>query len=46
MLTNFSLDPKGEKLYVSWDGWREGHSRRSMESTALTVIHIPASERR
>ena len=39
------LGPKGEKLYVSWDGWREGHSRRSAESSALTVIHIPASER-
>lgn len=40
------LGPKGEKLYVSWDGWREGHSRKSMESSALTVIHIPQSERR
>jgi hypothetical protein len=38
------LDPNGEKLYVSWDGWREGQPRGS-ESAALTVIHIPASER-
>lgn len=39
------LDPKGEKLYVSWDGWREGQPR-GMESATLTVIHIPTSERK
>ena len=39
------LDEKGEKLFVSWDGWRTGQPR-GMESAALTVIHIPASERR
>ena len=38
------LDAKGEKLYISWDGWRNGQPR-GMESCALTVLHIPASER-
>jgi hypothetical protein len=38
------LDPKGETLYVSWDGFRDGQPR-GMESAALTVIPIPASER-
>jgi hypothetical protein len=39
------LDEKGETLYVSWDGWRNGQPR-GWESFALTVIHIPESERR
>lgn len=39
------LDEKGEKLYVSWDGWREGQPGPRMESSALTVIEIPESER-
>lgn len=38
------LSPAGDKLYLSWDGWREGQPRGS-ESCALTVLHIPASER-
>ena len=38
------LDPKGDKLYVSWDGWRKGQPN-GWESCALTVIHIPESER-
>jgi len=38
------LDEKGEKLYISWDGWRTGQPR-GWESCALTVLHIPASER-
>ena len=40
------LDPKGEKLYLSWDGWREGQPGPRMESAALTVVHIPPGERR
>ena len=38
------LDPAGDKLYISWDGWREGQPR-GWESSALTVLHIPPSER-
>jgi hypothetical protein len=37
------LDPKGERLYVTWNGMRAGH--KDWESCALTVIHIPAAER-
>ena len=39
------LGPKGEKLFISWDGWREGQPGPRMESAVLTVLHIPASER-
>lgn len=39
-----ALDEKGERLFVSWDGWRKGQPR-GWESCSLTVIHIPASER-
>ena len=39
------LDEKGEKLYISWDGWREGQPR-GMESSVLTVVHIPKAERK
>lgn len=39
------LSPEGDKLYASWDGWREGQPRGS-EAAALTVIHIPEEERR
>jgi len=39
-----ALDPKGEKLYITWNGMRKGQPR-SWESCALTVIHIPAAER-
>ena len=39
-----ALDEKGERFFISWDGWRKGQPR-GWESTALTVVHIPASER-
>jgi hypothetical protein len=39
------LDEKGETLFVSWDGWREAQPNKRMESSALTVIEIPATER-
>jgi hypothetical protein len=39
-----ALDAKGERLFVSWDGWRKGQPR-GWESCSLTVIHIPAAER-
>jgi hypothetical protein len=39
-----TLDPKGEKLYVTFNGMRRGQPR-FWESCALAVIHIPASER-
>jgi hypothetical protein len=39
-----TLDPKGEKLYVTWNGMRKGQPK-FWECCALTVIHIPASER-
>lgn len=39
-----ALDEKGERLFISWDGYRRGHPRGT-ESAAITVLHIPASER-
>jgi hypothetical protein len=39
-----ALDAKGERLFVSWDGWRKGQPR-GWESCSLTVVHIPQSER-
>lgn len=39
-----ALDEKGERFFISWDGWREGQPRGT-ESAALTVLHIPQEER-
>ncbi len=39
-----ALDEKGERLFISWDGWRKGQPR-GWESAAITVVHIPPSER-
>ena len=39
-----ALDEKGERLFISWDGWRKGQPR-GWECAALTVVHIPAAER-
>jgi hypothetical protein len=38
-----ALDPKGEILYVAWNGRRTGV--KGWDCCALTAIHIPASER-
>jgi hypothetical protein len=40
-----ALDEKGERLFISWDGWRKGQPR-GWETAALTVVHIPAKERK
>jgi hypothetical protein len=37
-----AVDPKGDKLYVTWNANRGG---RAWDCCALTVIHIPAAER-
>ena len=39
-----ALDEKGERLFISWDGWRKGQPR-GWETASITVVHIPASER-
>jgi hypothetical protein len=39
-----ALDEKGERFFISWDGWRKGQPR-GWESCSMTVVHIPASER-
>lgn len=39
-----ALDPRGEVLFVTWNGKRKG-AGRDWESCALTAIHIPAAER-
>lgn len=39
-----ALDEKGQRLFVSWDGWRKGQPR-GWESAAITVVHIPETER-
>jgi hypothetical protein len=38
-----AVDPKGDKLYVTWNVSRDS---RAWDCVALTVIHIPESERR
>ncbi|HYG76269.1 MAG TPA: hypothetical protein VEK08_14790 [Planctomycetota bacterium] len=38
-----ALDPKGEVLYVAWNGKRKGV--KGWDCCAMTAIHIPASER-
>ena len=38
-----AVDPKGDRLYVTWNVNRGG---RAWDCCALTVIHIPESERR
>ncbi len=40
-----ALDERGERLFMSWDGWRKGQPPGRWESCSLTVIHIPPSER-
>ena len=37
-----AVDPSGERLYITWNANR---GSRSWDTCALTVIHIPASER-
>jgi sialidase-1 len=39
-----ALDERGERLFISWDGFRRGQPRGT-ESAAITVLHIPAEER-
>jgi hypothetical protein len=39
-----ALDEKGERFFISWDGWRKGQPR-GWESAAITVLHIPPAER-
>jgi len=51
MLGTFAsaIDDTGEKLYVTWNGNRGGADRRGrfpFDTCAMTVIHIPESERR
>jgi hypothetical protein len=43
-----ALSPAGDKLFVTWNGNRLGPDRRGrlfFDTVALTVVHIPASER-
>jgi hypothetical protein len=37
-----AIDPKGDKLYVTWNVSRSG---REWDCCALSVIHLPVSER-
>ena len=38
-----AVDPKGDKLYITWNANRG--SGKTWDCCALTVIHIPQSER-
>jgi hypothetical protein len=38
-----AIDPRGDKLYITWNGNR---GSKAWDTCALTVIHIPESERR
>jgi hypothetical protein len=43
-----AIDPGGDKLYITWNGNRGGPRRGGrlyFDTCALTVLHIPASER-
>jgi len=42
-----ALSPKGDTLYITWNGNRSGPTRGRWlwDVVALTVVHIPASER-
>lgn len=43
-----AIDPEGDKLYITWNGNRGGPDRRGryqFNTCALTVVHIPESER-
>ena len=39
-----ALSPEGDKLYITWNGKRDPETRK-WDTCAMTVIHIPASER-
>ena len=39
---SLAVDPKGDKLYISWNVSR---GTRAWDCCALTVVHIPESER-
>ena len=44
-----AVSPDGARLFITWNGNRSGQDRRGrypFETCALTVIHIPESERR
>lgn len=44
-----AVDPNGDKMYINWNGNRSGKDRQDrypFDTCALTVIHIPESERR
>lgn len=44
-----AIDPAGDKLFITWNGNRGGRDERGrfgFDTCALTVIHIPESERR
>jgi hypothetical protein len=38
-----AVDPRGDKLYITWNASRGG---RAWDCCALTVVHLPESERR
>lgn len=45
---SLAVDPEGDKLYITWNGNRSGPDRRGrlpFDTCAMTVIHVPASER-
>ncbi len=44
---SLAVDPKGDKLYVTWNGSFGAMKGRELvwDACALTVIHIPESER-
>ncbi|MFW6163066.1 MAG: hypothetical protein ACODAJ_09875, partial [Planctomycetota bacterium] len=42
-----AIDPSGDKLYITWNGNLGGtrRGRLTWDACALTVVHIPKSER-
>ena len=44
-----AVSPEGDKVYITWHGNRGGsdpkRKKLSFNTCALTVVHIPASER-
>ena len=41
---SLAVDPKGDKLYITWNANRA--ARKAWDSVALTIVHIPEGERK
>lgn len=42
--TNLTVTHSGDSLHVSWDGWRVGGIRPTLDGRSAVVILVPASD--